>query len=106
MQKEKTLLIRLSLCRENEVEKVFISPGGRVNELKKHHLGEATTCSKQKGEDLVKDDAGETELTSQICAEREFYLCLCSKMALRIENIFCKYVLQAFSANLTCQTTK
>lgn len=46
MQKEKTLLIWLCLCRENEVERVFISAGGRVNELKKQHMSEATTCSK------------------------------------------------------------
>lgn len=75
MQKEKALLIWLSLCRENEVEKVFISAGGWVDELKKWHMGEATTCSKLKGEDPVKDDTGETEPTSQTCAkEREFYL--------------------------------
>lgn len=38
-------------------------------------MGEATTCSKQKGEDPVKDGAGETKPTSQICAkETEFYL--------------------------------
>lgn len=42
--------------------------------FKKKYLGEATTCSKQKGEDTMKDGAGETEATSQICAETEFYL--------------------------------
>lgn len=69
------LLIWLSLCRENEVEKVFVSAGGWVDEFKKWHLVEATTSSKLKGEDPVNDDKGETEPTSQICAkEREFYL--------------------------------
>lgn len=38
-------------------------------------MGEATTCSKQKGEDPGKDDAEETEPTCQICAkETEFHL--------------------------------
>lgn len=74
MHKEKTMLICLSLCSKKgkmEETKMFASAGRCVNGFKENGTFRlaASTSTKLKGKDPVKDDAGETLPVSQICGK-------------------------------------
>lgn len=106
MQKEKALLIWLSHCRENEVEKVFISAGGWVDELKNDTWVRLLPVANWKVKTLWRMIQGKQSPHHKPVLKRQNFICLCSKMALRGENVFYKHALQGFSAKQTCQTTK